>query len=133
MILKVNRQSDDFYKIMGRYFADRSFIKEMDCQLYDNGALWYLAYDGNTLCGFVSAEYKGKYVWIDNFYVFDEYRHQGYGTALIRRVLIDNPVCKCITRNEYAKRIFEKYGFVETGKNGRYSKLAYDTKSNDIA
>ena len=30
---------------------------------------------------------------------------------------------KLITKNIYAKSIFQKYGFTETGKNGKYIKM----------
>ena len=123
ILMKTDRTKHGFYEIMGKYFADRRFIRELDCQLYDNGAKWYLLYDGETLCGFISAEYKGKYVLLDNFYVFEESRHKGHGTALVREAVKDNPVCKCITRNEYALKIFKREGFTECGKNGRYVKL----------
>lgn len=123
MILKIDNTSVDFYVIMGKYFADRSFIKEMDCQLYDNNCEWYLYYSDNTLCGFASIEDKGKYHWLDNFYVFEAYRNKGIGTQIIEKVLMDYSNIRLITRNENAIRIFKKFGFREYGQNGRYRKM----------
>lgn len=123
MILKSNRSCDGFYETMGRYFADRSFIKEMDCQLYDDGFDWFLWYEDNKLCGFASVENRKHYNYLDNFYVFCQYRNKGIGQNIIRAVLNEYSNVKLITRNDYALKIFERLGFKETGRNGRYIKM----------
>ena len=124
MILQIDNTHPDFYKIMGRYFADRKFIKEMDCQLYDNNCAWYLYYNNDTLCGFVSVENRGAYSLIDNLYIFSEHRANGYGNALIDAIKKDTEL-RLITRNEYAERIFKRHGFSVYGRNGRYRKMRY--------
>lgn len=119
---KINNSCEDFYIIMGKYFADRSFIKELDCQLYDNNCDWYLLYDGENLTGFFSLEERKKYFYLDNFYVFEPYRNKHFGKTLIAFLPAFIPV-RCISRNEYAIKIFKDAGFKEYGKNGRYTKL----------
>ena len=64
MILRTNNGCQPFYEVMGRFFADRAFIKEMDCQLYDSGFEWYLYYDGENICGFASVEKRDKYTYL---------------------------------------------------------------------
>lgn len=123
MILRTNNGCQPFYEVMGRFFADRAFIKEMDCQLYDSGFEWYLYYDGENICGFASVEKRDKYAYLDNFYVFEKYRHKGVGTAIIREIVKDYGTMRAITRNIYARSIFEEYGFICYGKNGRYFKM----------
>ena len=118
---------------MGKYFSRKDFIKELDCQLYSNeNMVWYLLYDNNVLIGFISIEDKNKFYYIDNFYIFEDYRQLGYGEILFRRIfedyLLENinkdyKKIKLITRNENAKKIFQKYGFKEKTKTGRYYKM----------
>ena len=119
---------------MGKYFSRKSFIKELDSQLYSNENMeWYLIYENNQLIGFISIEDRKKYYYIDNFYIFEQYRQMGYGELLFKRLfenyMLDNinndeyKKIKLITKNIYAKSIFQKYGFTETGKNGKYIKM----------
>ena len=135
MLIKImTEENKDFFNIMGKYFSRKSFIKELDSQLYSNENMeWYLIYENNQLIGFISIEDRKKYYYIDNFYIFEQYRQMGYGELLFKRLfenyMLDNinndeyKKIKLITKNIYAKVIFEKYGFTETGKNGKYIKM----------
>lgn len=134
LIETITEKHSDFFKIMGKYFSRKDFIKELDCQLYSNEDMeWYLIYDDYSLLGFISIEDKKKFYYIDNFYIFEKYRSQGYGEKLFRRLfedyLIDNSnkneckKIKLITKNENAIKIFEKYGFIKTAQNGKYIKM----------
>lgn len=134
MLIKIKNENDnDFFNIMGKYFSRKEIIKELDCQLYSNENMqWYLLYEEDILVGFLSIENKNKYYYIDNFYILSNYRGIGYGNKLFNRVfqdyLLENinnefKTIKLITKNQYAKKIFEKYGFIEKGKNGKYIKM----------
>ena len=123
MILKINKNNNDFYNIMGRYFADRSFIKELDCQLYDENCEWYLYQESDSIKGFASIQNKNNYFYLDNFYVFEEYRNEGIGQKIVNEIIKEYENIKLISRNEAAIHIFKKVGFVECGENGRYKKL----------
>jgi GNAT superfamily N-acetyltransferase len=124
MIFKMDNKIRDFYVIMGKYFADRGIVKEMDGQIYDNGFTWYIYLDSNTVLGFISVEDRGAYKYIDNFYVTPDNREEGIGRELLERALKDTSgVVKAISRNAIAIRLFESLGFTRTGNNGRYVKL----------
>lgn len=125
MIIKMNNKNENFYNIMGKHFASKSFIKELDCQLYDNNCEWYMFFDEKQLLGFASLENKNNYYYLDNFYVFQECRNKGIAKEILKEILKDYTNIKLISRNEYAIKIFKKYGFKEYGKNGRYLKMEY--------
>lgn len=127
-IKKTNEKDKSFFKEMGYYFSRKEIIKEMDCQLYSNENMdWYLLYKEDFLVGFVSAEEKKDYFYIDNFYIIKEERGLGLGCYLFeyifKKLIFEGKKIKLITRNECAQNIFKKFGFKEAAKNGRYSKM----------
>lgn len=123
MILKIDNSHPYFYSIMGRYFADKKFIKEMDCQLYDNGFEWYLYYQGDVLFGFASIEKRKDYYYLDNFYVFEQFRNRGIGTQIVQEILKDRCYIRLISKNPCAIKIFKKNGFKEYGHHGQYKRF----------
>lgn len=116
-----------FFYMMGKYFSRKEIIKEMDCQLYSNENMtWYIRYDTiSDIKGFASIEDRGKYLYLDNFYVIKKYRGQRYSKEILEKILENNKgkKIKLITRNEIAKKLFEKYGFYVYAENGRYYKM----------
>lgn len=116
----------NFYFLMGKFFADRKIIKEMDAQIYnDNDMKWYLDFNKEgQVIGFISIQKQKKNHYIDNFYVIPEYRNQGIGETLLKTLLDENKdKINLISRNEIAINLFKKYGFEEYGHNGRYKKM----------
>lgn len=126
MILKIDNTHPDFYNIMGRHFANRRFIKEMDCQLYDDGFVWYLSFLNHELCGFASVEQRKKNNYLDNLYVFEDFRNCGIGSEIVKSVLEDHSNVVLISKNPYAIRIFEQNGFKECGGRGQYKRFRYE-------
>lgn len=120
-----NEQDNRFYGIMGKYFADKKIIKEMDNQLYNTeNTVWVINMDktSNDIRGCISITDNNKYLFIDNFYVLEKYRNDGVGRTLLKEVLKVNEgqTIKLITRNEIAFRMFCSVGFETYRKNGRY-------------
>lgn len=126
LIFEGNYQNDEFYALMGKYFASRKIAKELEQQVYnEDGSVWYVATQDGYLTGFVSVFEKGKHYFIDNLYVLPQYRGQGIAKKLVGSICkedYDKPL-KCIASNEYALKIFLSFGFVEVGTNGKYKKL----------
>lgn len=116
-------QDDEFYTIMGRFFANREMIKELDNQLYNpENATWILYIESKEVKGFISVEHKKKYDYIDNFYVLEKFRGADIGNTLLdKAVSISGEKIRLITRNEIAFNMFNSRGFETFRKNGRYS------------
>jgi len=124
------QQDEDFYAIMGRHFASLDIAKEMERQLYNKElSTWYLIIDDTELqvCvkGFASVFYNEKYYFLDNLYVFPEFRNDKIASEIVQVIVsdfTDKPI-KCVATNPYALKIFQSLGFVEVGQNGKYKKL----------
>lgn len=127
MIKKLDSNDYNFYFLMGKFFSDKSIIKEMDCQIYnEDGMDWFVDFNKEgQIVGFASVQKKNNNTfYLDNFYVILEYRNKGIGKQLLKAVLNDYPKnIRLISRNEVAIHIFEKNGFKEYGHNGRYKKM----------
>jgi GNAT superfamily N-acetyltransferase len=116
-------QGNDFYSLMGPYFADRKIIKELDNQLYnDENITWFLYMGGNKLKGFLSIEHKKDHNYIDNFYILPDYRGIGIGKELLDKAVEYSKgwEMRAITRNEFAFNLFSQHDFISYRKNGRY-------------
>ena len=125
-IFKSDNQGDNFYVLMGRYFASLDIAKELERQIYNkDNSVWYISTYRNTVLGFASLFDNGKYYFLDNLYVRPEYRNDGIARELVTEIVSDHtdkPI-KCVATNPYALKIFRSLGFQEVGQNGKYKKL----------
>lgn len=126
-VFKSEYQDDKFYALMGRYFASLDIAKELEQQVYNkDNSVWYVSMYKNAVLGFVSVFDKGKYLFIDNLYVMPECRGKGVAKELVEYIVEDfteKPI-RCIASNPAALKIFDRFGFVEVGINGKYKRLA---------
>ena len=111
-------QNADFYAKMGKHFASLDIAKELERQIYNkDNSVWYLSTYKNTVLGFAAVFDNGKYYFLDNLYVFPEYRNSGTARELVAEIVFDftdKPI-KCVANNPYALKIFHSLGFVEVG------------------
>ena len=94
---------------------------ELNCEEY------YLIYIGNKIAGaYLTLPYEDGII-IDEIYLFPEYRGQGIGSSIIRRVLKneENVYIWVYKNNKNALRLFERLGFI-TLSNGRTMIMKYD-------
>lgn len=119
-----------FFTMMGKYFSRKEIIKEMGSQLYSNDKMkWYILYNNiSDVIGFASIENKENYYYLDNVYVIEKYRNNGYCKKILSKILQENndKKIKLITNNGIATKIYKNYGFKEHGKNGSYLKMEKD-------
>lgn len=121
---------DDFFTLMGKFFAFRHYAHEMGgWQFYTKpGSRWIVATnEANEVMGFCSIIQERNHIYFDNMYVLKEYRGQGISRALFEmrmkvaemmqqeiRVITDNPI--------QLKR-YREAGFEEYGMRGKYTKF----------
>lgn len=119
------QDTSDFYSIMGRYFASLDIKKELESQLYNKvGSIWYLIYNDYELVGFCALyPTKDNYMYLDNLYVFPQYRGNGYATELISNIIKCHNKIHLIACNDYAIKIYKSLGFIEFGNNGKWKKF----------
>ena len=122
------KQGEDFYSIMGYFFAHRKYAKEMGgWQFYNqDNATWFLGYAKGELIGFCCYFNENTHVFLDNFYILEPYRGNGYSSELFRYRLNNAKVIgkevRAITDNERQMKNYEKNGFISNGHRGRYKK-----------
>lgn len=125
-VFKSEYQDNKFYALMGRHFASLDIAKELEQQVYNkDNTTWFLKIHRDEVLGFVSVFDKGKHYFIDNLYVLPEARNKGIAKELIEEIVerYTNKPIKCVACNPYALSLFNQYGFVEVGQNGKYKKL----------
>lgn len=118
------QQGEEFYALMGQYFASLDIAKELEQQLYNMpNTEWFIAYSEGVV-GFASVRDCGKYYYLDNLYVVPQQRNIGTATKIVENIVkrfADKPI-RLIAVNPYSIRIFERYGFEKDGKNGKWIK-----------
>ena len=92
-------------------------------QIKNDGLKILLIEENNKIIGYLSYEIKEKVtkaLWIDEFVIKEEYRHNGYGTKLMEKVKeiamnekIDRIEFNCWSFNENALKFYRKLGYSE--------------------
>jgi diamine N-acetyltransferase len=82
-------------------------------------------YAGETMVGFVMYEldYAGRELYIGRLMIDHRYQHQGYGRATLAQIKqiglqdagIDKIALSTNPKNTYGIRVYEKFGFKDTG------------------
>lgn len=130
-------QDDAFWSLMGRYFADRRYAKEMGgWQFYtEPNSVWFLLFDDGALAGFCAAFFRKTHIFWDNFYIFPPYRGQGLSRQLIDARLAycqttTKPI-KAITDNPRQVRNYERINMQTQGQRGRYTRFILHHTGHD--
>jgi len=127
-----NYDRSEFYSIMGKYFAEKKYKKEMPYLENRESYTWFLAFTNDKLIGFGSvATFKNKTV-LSHSYVEEDHRRQGVWTAINEKRLahaqkIGNPI-EVVTKEPHLKDYWVQNGFSVYRMNGRYY---YLRRAND--
>ena len=114
----------EFYGYMGEVFALKEIRKELPYLCNEPGRVWFLAFEGEILIGFVSYQESRTKIVFQNDYVFPEYRGKDIYKKLmdyrLRHIKDKNKpievVCNCLKIAE----AYAKYGFKEKKKTKNY-------------
>lgn len=120
------QQDEKFYAKMGRYFASLDIAKELERQVYNKPhTTWYVFTLRQRVIGFASVYNGTTHFFLDNLYVLPEHRGQGIATDIVEEITQrhSNKPIRCIANNPHALKVFDRFGFVEVGQNGKYKKL----------
>jgi GNAT superfamily N-acetyltransferase len=126
-IVTYEDRSPEFWARMGPFFAQRRYRRAMPYLVDDDGYIWFLAVDGETVLGFGAVHETKDYGVLSGLYVAE--KHRGNGVA---RKLIDARIRWCLekglkkaktTASSDSRPIFEKSGFAVTGTKGQYTMM----------
>lgn len=114
---------EKFYSIMGKYFAEPQYRKELPYLLNKPEYMWRLYFHNKDFVAFV--HYCSKphnFIEIGGLYVLKEYRNQGFATMIIKDLTnhFQDYNQRSITNNPTVINIREQLGFKETRKRGSY-------------
>jgi GNAT superfamily N-acetyltransferase len=125
----------EFYGYMGDAFSMPDVKKELPYIGNTKNAVWFLAFDGDDLAGFMAVENsKGKVVFKSG-YVYPEYREKGVfreifeaGSSYAASKFPGLPyITACATPN--LLNMLNRYGFKEVRKTKNYTFM--ETVKND--
>lgn len=131
MILEVKEypgelSEETFYSLMGKYFAERKYRKQMPYLINDDNYLWRLYFHDDELIGFYHYTYlKDNLIEFGGLYLEEDYRNQGLGKRILYEQTSEFAEYnqKSISNNPILLHIRIKLGFSETGRRGSYSIL----------
>lgn len=119
-------QGDEFYALMGRYFADKMFLKLLGESLYNEPeSTWFIALEDKDVLGFCAAFKKPTHIYFNNFYVKDKYRNQAVGSKLYEKRLgwckKAGTEIRSMVKDTRSLHLYKKNGFSIYGKRGYYN------------
>ena len=114
----------EFWALMGPFFAQRKYRREMPYLVDDEGYVWFLALDEDTLMGFAAVHTMKDHAIVSGLYVREDRRGNGIAKKLIAACLkwsAGKKIRKAkTTASPDSRLVFEKMGFRETGQKGQY-------------
>ena len=123
-ITKYAERPAEFWALMGPFFAQRKYRREMPYLVDDEGYVWFLALDGDTLLGFAAVHAMKDHAVVSGLYVREDRRGNGIAKKLISACLkwsFGEKILKVkTTASPDSRPVFEKMGFSETGQKGKY-------------
>ncbi len=113
----------EFYSMIGEFFAERRYRKEMPYLVNDDDKSWNIFFDGSSVVGFYSyVENKGV-TEISGFYVLDRCRGTGIGTEMLNDITRRFHAIKMVSNSPQMISMLERHGFLEIGVRGSYKIL----------
>lgn len=114
----------EFYGLMGKYFAEKQYTKEMPYLENKKSHVWFIAFENNTIIGFGSVETLENKILLSHSFVEKDYRNAGIWSAINKYRLtfanMRNKPIEVITKEEYLRDYWIKQGFEIFRKNGSY-------------
>ena len=110
----------EFYSIMGQFFAEPKYRKEMPYTRNDSNQEWCLFYSGNDLVGFYSHEQKKDLTVISSLYVLEEYRNHEIYKQLITDIVENFAAARTTTNSSQFITTLLEFGFSEVSRRGSY-------------
>lgn len=117
-----NYNKEQFYAIMGRFFAERVYRKKMPYLCNERDKIWYLFYRRKELVGFCAIKPLENYTLISDIYVLEQFKDRNVFEFISK--YITNHYAKnelqVLTNLEEEKDVWETLGFKVVNKRGTY-------------
>lgn len=120
--------NEEFYRYMGRFFAERIFRKELPYLINDGEKIWYLFFDQNELAGFCGVLMSQNTTSFSDFYLLPAYRNHENMEYMARYImnLYHTEKIRILTNSEEEMKMWQNLGFTLNGHKGSYKTLIYE-------
>lgn len=116
-----------FYSIMGKYFAEPKYKKQLQYMSNKESSVWFLVFEMNKLLGFGSINVLKDKIVFESSFVEEDYRKKGIWKQLnesrFKYAESKKLPIEVITKEEYLKKYWIEKCFSVYRQNGRYSYL----------
>lgn len=126
---KYNKRT--FYSIMGKFFAEKKYKKELPYLDNADTYEWRLFYSGKRLAGFYSLEQKKGFTKIGNIYVIEDFRKVEVYESIIADIMTIDGVVKIITNDINWISILTENGFTQISARGVYKTMEVDNEQKN--
>lgn len=119
----------EFYSIMGKFFAEPIYKKELPYLTNRNNTVWCVLIEDNEVKAFNAyEESKNKVCFKSDYYLEDI---KDYEEILKYRLEQIDKTIDTATSNNELKELFIKYGFKEYKKTSNYTFLIREGENNE--
>lgn len=119
-----------FYSLMGKYFAEANYRRQMPYLLNRPTNIWFLVFEKHNIIGFGAINESSTKIVFEHSFVEGEYRNKGIwkkiNDARIEYSKDKNKILEVITKEDYLEKYWIDKGFIEYRQNGRYKYLRKD-------
>lgn len=125
-----NYDKNEFYMLMGKFFAERIYRKCLPYLINDKDKVWYLFFKGKDLAGFCGVKICQKCTDINDIYYFEKYRNdkilEFIANYIFNTYKLEN--IRLLTNKEEEKKVWKQLGFSVIGNKGSYSVMSWVKK-----
>lgn len=125
-----NYNRSEFYSLMGKFFAEPQYKKELPYLTNRDDTVWFIAIDDGEVNGFVAVNESKTLVKLSHDYIVESYRQQGLYKKLNKRRLSyvqkSNKPLEIIVKERFLIDYWQNKGFKITRTNGAYSYMRRD-------
>lgn len=121
---------EEFYSMMGKFFAEPDYKKQMPYMCNKSTHVWILAFHDQKVVGFGAINELNNKIVFESSFVEHNYRRTGIW-KLINKERFEyikgrNKRLEVITKEEHLKNYWFKKGFKVSRQNGKYFYLRKD-------
>ncbi|MCI8575431.1 MAG: hypothetical protein HFI09_03075 [Bacilli bacterium] len=113
----------EFYRYMGRFFAERIFRRELPYLINDRDKIWYLFFDKKDLAAFCGVVMNQNGTTFTDFYILPSYRAKDNMIYIAKYMteMYESERIRILTNSKEEMELWSSLGYIENGKKGSYT------------